>query len=62
MDEADRAQLDIEKELEAQLTYRKPEPKLQPNGICHYCYEEIEDGKLFCNAACAKSHSLLERR
>jgi len=56
MDEIDRAQIEVERQLDRALIYRKPEPKIKPAGYCHWCGEDVDGNKLFCDAACAKRH------
>lgn len=51
-DICDQAQIQNERAFEYELqSSRKPEgPKA--NGTCHYCGEEVEDGKRWCGIAC----------
>lgn len=35
---------------------KKKNYKLMPKGECHYCSEEIEKDKLFCNSDCATNY------
>jgi hypothetical protein len=50
-DDADRAQAQIEQNLEQALARR--ETTLQPTGLCHWCEEVVPDTALFCDEHCA---------
>lgn len=53
MDDADRAQKEIDLNLTLSLQNRKQE--LQEDGACHWCEELIDDG-LFCDSECRDDH------
>ena len=58
-DEADIAQQQNEKVMEAVLQYRKPIAKIHQIGECHFCGQSFEDGslKLFCDGDCATRYN-----
>ena len=35
--------------------------KLKPEGYCHSCFEDVSEGKLFCNNICASSYEYSKR-
>ena len=61
MDEVDLAQKQNERATEAALTYRKPVPKIAPVGECHFCGDEVEGFKLFCNGQCAARYERVNK-
>lgn len=61
MDSADTAFLEIENSIHYQIQVAKNKlsrRSLKPEGYCHYCEDEVEGKKLFCNGKCA---TLFER-
>nr|BDD47745.1 hypothetical protein 8 [Piscirickettsiaceae bacterium] len=58
MDIADQAEQQeaMQREVAIQAARANSGPKLQHTGECHYCTEEIEPPKLFCNSHCAKRY------
>jgi hypothetical protein len=64
MDEFDRAQIREmqERDLSVALARRKQGPGLLPVGGCHYCGEEINLPKLFCDSECAEEWETERRR
>lgn len=53
MDDADRAQEQIERELTLASKYgRSRGPSLKPCGACHFCSEPVNPGLLFCDVYC----------
>lgn len=34
---------------------------IRPDGYCHFCFEEVEENKLFCNKKCADAYELNRR-
>lgn len=65
MDFADLAQIYIETELEKNISKFKSnnvnESRPKTDGYCLNCYEDIEDGKLFCNSLCAEQFEFKRR-
>jgi hypothetical protein len=51
MDEADRAQQEIEA-LERAVHPYKRVPELIANGFCHYCGAAVRDGLRWCSSEC----------
>lgn len=51
MDDADRAQAEIELELSIALKNREQEPVEPETGLCHWCEAIIGVGK-FCDSDC----------
>ena len=35
--------------------------KLNPVGYCHFCFENLDDKKLFCNDKCATIYDLTSK-
>lgn len=61
MDVADVAFTESESALNYHLGInrtRRSERSVKPEGFCHYCEDEVEGEKLFCDGKCA---SLFER-
>lgn len=50
LDKSTRQQEVVMKSL---LSVRKEVPDIKPTGRCHYCDEDIEEPKLFCDGDCA---------
>jgi len=61
MDVADEAFLETESNLIYQLNKNKQRffRSVKPEGYCHYCEDEVEGEKLFCDGKCA---TLFERK
>ena len=65
MDYADLADAEISNYVSA--CARENDPKaakirgLQPEGHCHYCYEDVDDNKLFCDSSCAEKYDAQQR-
>lgn len=57
MDEADRAQKRMEQELELMLSHMPKSEPLPYTGVCHWCGEDVPEGKLYCDGDCASDHS-----
>ena len=58
MDVAEAAFLETESTLKYQLHLvrrQKNFRSVRPEGFCHYCEEEVQGVKLFCNGKCASS-------
>ncbi|QGH72805.1 MAG: DNA-directed RNA polymerase subunit alpha [Podoviridae sp. ctLUJ1] len=36
--------------------------KLPKIGLCHYCLEKVEKGKLFCDIECSSDYELEQKR
>lgn len=55
MDVADKAEAQEAMQREAAINAARINqgPKLQHTGLCHYCEEEVEAPKLFCDGHCA---------
>lgn len=51
MDDADRAQMEMEREQERLLRQRRPEGPAA-TGACLWCEEPVPDGYRWCDAAC----------
>lgn len=54
---ADLADLATERSdtiLQAGLAHRKPVVHLPPNGECHYCGDDVEGERIFCDSTCAR--------
>lgn len=61
MDVADEAFLETESNIAYQIQhskYQRSFRSVKPEGYCHYCEDEVEGEKLFCNGKCA---ALFER-
>jgi hypothetical protein len=56
-DEADKAQLHVDNAISAAVQYRKPVPNIHPIGLCHWCEEDLEGLKLFCDGDCATRYN-----
>lgn len=62
MDIADRAEIEEERFItESIRRARQTTNKLVANGECHYCGEEVEKPKLFCNRDCSFDHEREEK-
>ena len=65
MDYADLADAEVSNYISA--CARENDPKktktrvLQPEGHCHYCYEDVGDNKLFCDQTCAEKYDTQQR-
>lgn len=55
MDEADRAQRDIE--VLSKYIQRAPEPVIKATGHCLWCGKRLEKGMRWCNASCRDAWS-----
>ena len=58
MDVADNAFLEMESTIKYQIHLAKRQKNVRsvkPEGYCHYCEEEVEGERLFCNGKCASS-------
>lgn len=54
MDDADKADEHMEREMAARLLSMRPRgPTLRPALACHYCDEPVAGAQLFCGSACA---------
>lgn len=51
MDEADRAQIEIEREIERQVAHRQPDGP-QPTGRCLWCGMGVTGGRRWCDPEC----------
>jgi hypothetical protein len=61
-DDADRAQLEIDAELEHARRTARRAPKLLATGCCHNCDEPLHDRKqLFCDNDCSEDYEARER-
>ena len=61
-DDADRADLEVDRTLNEALRKRLPEGPAA-NGRCHYCGEELpEDYMRWCDADCRDAWEALTRR
>lgn len=61
----DQAQLHTENELQEAIIAARSTPVtpgVKPEGYCHYCFEDIEEPQLFCNADCATNHERRKNR
>lgn len=63
MDIADQAeqQESIQREMAIKAARNNTGTKLTHVGECHYCSEEIEAPKLFCDGFCAKRYEVTRR-
>ena len=63
MDIADQAEQQeaMQREVSIKAARENAGTKLQHTGECHYCTEEIEPPKLFCDGNCAKRYELKKR-
>ncbi len=52
MDDADRAQIEQDTILKAQLTHRADD-KYSHTGECHWCGGDVAPAQLFCGGECA---------
>jgi len=52
MDDADRAQIEQDTILKAQLTHRADD-KCSSSGRCNWCDEEVKQDQVFCDGECA---------
>lgn len=59
MDDVDRAQQQQAPIERQAIEYRKPVPKIKPEGFCHYCFEPAAPPKLFCDSDCARDYDRL---
>lgn len=50
-DEADRAQIEIEREIERLTRHRRP-PGPEATGHCLWCEAPLPDGRRWCDAEC----------
>jgi hypothetical protein len=50
----EQAEMNVQRELEAQIAKIKRTPSLQAIGYCHNCSEALEGAKLFCDTDCNK--------
>jgi len=51
-DVADRAEWRIAKDIENAMAHARKTPQLVADGHCHYCDEDIDHARLFCNTDC----------
>jgi len=51
-DVADRAEWRIAKDIEAAMAHVRKTPKLEADGHCHYCDEDVAHEQRFCNMDC----------
>ena len=58
MDDADRADGRIQEMIEAGMARAKAalERRLPSTGQCHWCFEPVEGGRLFCCRECSDDH------
>lgn len=61
MDVADRAQLQIDQQLAAALSARKPEGPVA-TGHCLSCGVEVEAGRRWCSAECRDDWQVVVQR
>lgn len=63
-DTIDRASKEVDATIESQIRASvKPVLGLEHDKYCHYCGEDVEPPKLFCNGECASKHDkMLSRR
>lgn len=62
MDDADRADSDIELLLKYQIAAIKPVPGRQPNGQCFNCEAPLDEGFKYCDNLCREDHEHRMRR
>jgi len=55
-DVADRAEWRIAKDIEAAMAHARKTPKLEADGRCYYCDEDVAHEKLFCNTDCSDDY------
>lgn len=56
-DDADRVTERMEIEEELRRRFRPTTKTLQPTGFCHWCNEEVDHPKLYCDGDCASDHA-----
>jgi hypothetical protein len=57
MDDADRAQSEIDRLLDEQLrNAHKQVPKFKPQGYCLHCGEDTTPVQIFCNSKCSMAY------
>jgi hypothetical protein len=57
-DEIDRANEQAQMILDHELSYRKPVPNIKPNGLCHFCEDDLDrPGQLFCDDKCSMKYN-----
>ena len=61
MDDADRAQVEQDIILKAQLTHRADD-KYSRDGKCHWCDDDVTDDQVFCDGECADAMALHLKR
>lgn len=65
MDYADLADAEVSNYVSSCARDNDPKnPKdrsLKPEGHCHYCYEDVDENKLFCGVACADRYNHQQR-
>lgn len=59
-DDADRAAKLQAATNASAAAQRKPVPRIEPEGWCHCCGEDVAEGALFCNGECASEFERLE--
>ena len=62
VDDADRAQLEIESELSRARLAAQARSRLIPTGHCHNCEQQLDRAEqLFCDQECARDFEKRER-
>lgn len=56
MDLIDQSQVEVDNINHMASLYKKEIPSIVPNGECHFCGEEVEGNKLFCNCKCSQAY------
>ena len=56
MDFVDQSQVEVDNINYMATQYRKEIPRIVPNGECHFCGEEVEGIKLFCDCKCSEAY------
>ena len=56
MDLVDQSQVEVDNINYMATQYKKEIPSIVPNGECHFCGEEVEGIKLFCDYKCAQAY------
>lgn len=61
MDDADRAQIEVEREQARLMRARHPAGPAA-TGACLWCEEPLPDGRRWCDAACRNAWELMHAR
>lgn len=61
-DPIDRSSHFQEEMLQHQINnIRTRKRELTPNGTCYYCYEKVDNQRLFCDEFCSEDYEKLKR-